>query len=210
MNRVGIVVTVLVAILVLNSCRTMNADECITGDWQAIGFEDGVQGLEADRLGDHRRACAEYGVTPDFQAYQSGRDQGLNQYCQPSRGFSLGENGDSYNGVCAEHQESDFLAAYNTGQQLYRMEQELNTLEREIEGIEREIARNDLQIKDDQEMLVADSTTAAQRASIGEELEQLSNANGYLAAQIEDLFEAIAEQEQRIIEYQEYLSSSGF
>ncbi|MFB3107496.1 MAG: DUF2799 domain-containing protein, partial [Pseudomonadales bacterium] len=96
----------------LSGCATMSGDECVTSDWTTIGYEDGVRGHTADRIGQHRKACAKHGVTPDFAAYQSGRDLGLVEYCQPSRGFSVGSNGGRYNGVCSVNLEGDFLDAY--------------------------------------------------------------------------------------------------
>ncbi len=71
----------------------MNADECMTSDWSAIGYEDGAHGYTMDRMGKHRKACAKHGVTPDLTAYQNGRDRGLVEYCQPGRGFSKASMG---------------------------------------------------------------------------------------------------------------------
>ncbi len=100
MNRkLGIALAGLLA-LSLSGCASMSGDECMTSDWSAIGYEDGSRGYTTDRMSKHRKACAKHGVTPDFTAYQSGRDQGLVEYCQPSRGFNVGSNGGSYQGVC--------------------------------------------------------------------------------------------------------------
>ena len=51
-----------VSLLGLSGCATMSAEECATGDWHMIGFEDGSMGYTVDRLGQHRKACAKYGV----------------------------------------------------------------------------------------------------------------------------------------------------
>ena len=76
----------------LSGCATMSSDECMASDWSAIGYEDGSRGFATNRFGQHRKACAKHGVTPDFSAYQNGRDQGLVEFCQPHRGFSVGSN----------------------------------------------------------------------------------------------------------------------
>ena len=67
------------ALLGLSGCATMSADECAMSDWRTIGFEDGSMGYTAERLGNHRKACAKHGVAPDFEAYQTG--------CQGNRIF---------------------------------------------------------------------------------------------------------------------------
>ena len=64
--------------LLLGACAAkMSKDECRTVDWRTVGYEDGVAGQPGDRIGEHRRACAEYGVTPDLTAYLAGRTAGL-------------------------------------------------------------------------------------------------------------------------------------
>ncbi|MGH8166717.1 MAG: DUF2799 domain-containing protein, partial [Woeseiaceae bacterium] len=112
-------VVTFIAILALSGCASMSGDECAMSDWHTIGFEDGSRGYTADRLGDHRKACAKHGVAPDFQAYQAGRDEGLQEFCQPSRAFNLGANGGHYNGVCNSSLEPQFLDAYRSGYHLY-------------------------------------------------------------------------------------------
>ena len=62
-------VTIIIA-MGMSGCASMSADECAVSDWNAIGYEDGAQGYTADRLGNHRKACAKHGVAPDLQAYQ--------------------------------------------------------------------------------------------------------------------------------------------
>jgi hypothetical protein len=99
----------LISLLGLGGCASMSADECVTSDWHAIGYEDGARGYTADQLGNRRKACAKHGITPDFESYRAGREEGLRQYCQPSRGFSLGSGGARYNGVCPGDLEADFV-----------------------------------------------------------------------------------------------------
>ena len=37
-------------IYLLSACATLSKQECTIGDWQAIGYNDGVAGYAADRL----------------------------------------------------------------------------------------------------------------------------------------------------------------
>ncbi len=121
MKAQGIVAAMLLIIAGLSGCATMSGDECLTSDWAAIGYEDGARGYTSDRLSQHRKACAKHGVTVDFAAYRDGREQGLEEYCQPGRGFDIGVNGGRYNGVCSVDLEADFLDAYNAGYHLYSL-----------------------------------------------------------------------------------------
>lgn len=56
------------SILLLSSCATLSKQECVVGDWQTIGYNDGVAGHYADRLASHTKACAKASVAPDPQA----------------------------------------------------------------------------------------------------------------------------------------------
>src|SRR5262245_18372320 len=66
--------------------RGMAKEECVSADWQTIGYEDGLRGLPPDRIGAHRVACAKYQVSPNLVAYTEGRQLGLREYCQPKNG----------------------------------------------------------------------------------------------------------------------------
>ncbi len=42
-------------------------------------------GRTVERLGDHRRACAEHGVAPHTERYLAGRSEGLKSFCTYER-----------------------------------------------------------------------------------------------------------------------------
>jgi hypothetical protein len=103
----------------LSSCASMSKNECVYADWRAIGFEDGAAGEPSTAISSRRQACAAAGVTPNMSEYLAGRDAGLAEYCTPANGFSEGESGSSYSGVCGRHNEAGFLAEYRAGSHLY-------------------------------------------------------------------------------------------
>jgi hypothetical protein len=143
--------TLLVA-LALSACATLNKNECLNADWFSIGYEDGAKGYKTSRIGQHRQACAQYGVTPDFEAYENGRRQGLAEWCTPRNGYVMGAAGRSYNGVCPNNLETAYLEAYNQGKAVYayqkqihlqrqaveKMHLDLDTLDKDIAAMENE------------------------------------------------------------------------
>ena len=203
-------VLVSLAVLALSGCASMSGDECMTSDWQAIGFEDGSRGYSADRLGNHRKACAKHGVTPDFQAYQTGHDQGLVSFCQPSRGFSLGANGGSYNGVCAAHREGDFVDAYNSGYHLYNLRSRVNSASSQINYKERELENNHKSMTDKEVALIAPDTSTEDRIRIVADLKDLAEENGQLEAEIDQLIHDRAKHEHELHSYEAILADSGY
>lgn len=198
------------AVLMLSGCATMSGDECATSDWQAIGFEDGSRGYSADRLGNHRKACAKHGVTPDFQAYQTGHDQGLNSFCQPSRGFSLGSNGGSYNGVCAAHREGDFVDAYNSGYHLYNLRSRVNSASSQINYKKNELENNEKSMTEKEVALISSDTLTEERIRIIADLKDLSEDNGQLESEIDQLIHDRAKHEHELESYEAILANSGY
>jgi hypothetical protein len=123
------------ALLLAAGCASMDKDECRTADWRAVGLEDGVKGYALDRLGEHRKACAKHGVTPDTDRYIAGRTEGLATYCTPDNGYRVGRTGEAYRGVCPELSIAGFVAAYNRGRELYSLHSRLSSVEREIAAV---------------------------------------------------------------------------
>jgi hypothetical protein len=210
MNSKWVVLSFSLATLALSGCASMNGDQCLTSDWQAIGFEDGSRGYSASRLGNHRKACAKHGVTPDFEAYQAGHDKGLGTFCQPSRGFSLGNNGGSYNGVCAAHREGDFIDAFNTGHKLYSLRSQVNYTSSQIERKRKQLDSNEELMKDKEIALISPDTTIEGRIRIVADLKDISEENGQLDAEIDQLIDDRARHELELASYQALIADSGY
>jgi uncharacterized small protein (DUF1192 family) len=200
----------LISLLGLSGCATMSADECITSDWHAIGFEDGARGYTADQLGNRRKACAKHGVTPDFESYQAGRERGLRQYCQPSRGFSLGLGGSRYNGVCPGDMEADFVDAYNSGHQLYTLRSRVNSANSQINSKKHELDNTNDQIRSAQAQLIGADTSIEERVLLLGDLKELSERTGQLDAEIAQLIEERAITQQQLAAYQAVIADAGF
>lgn len=194
----------------MSGCASMSADECAMSDWRTIGFEDGAQGYTADRLGNHRKACAKHGVAPDFDAYQSGRSQGLRQYCQPSRGFNVGASGGRYNGVCPGDMEPDFVDAFNAGHQLHNLRASVNSANYQISAKRTELEIADKRILEAELLLIARDTTTENRILLLAELKDLSERTGQLDAQIVELIEERVVYEQQLAAYEETIANVSY
>jgi hypothetical protein len=185
--------------LALSGCATMNRGECLTVDWRTIGYEDGVAGYAGDRIAQHRKACAKYGVTADLARYQEGRSQGLLEYCQPANGFRVGARGDGYGGICPAPVERAFFDAYSAGHQLFvlrsrvsRAERELNARRHELQEVEEGIARaintvagSDSNAEDRTQALVATEQLAEKRGRLRAEIRQLEEERARFESELE-------------------------
>ena len=210
MKRNWNLIWVALAVSGLGGCAGMSGDECITSDWAAIGYEDGARGYTTDRISQRRKACAKHGVTPDFAAYQNGRQQGLVEYCQPGRGFDVGSNGGRYNGVCSVDLEADFLDAYNAGYHLYTLRSNVNRANSAINAKERELQRIKDEMRAQEASLISEETTTEERVLLLVDLKDLSERTGQLEAEIQDLHEQRARSQVELEQYQVAVVDFGY
>ncbi|MFQ5982475.1 MAG: DUF2799 domain-containing protein [Woeseiaceae bacterium] len=194
----------------LSGCATMSGDECLTSDWRMIGFEDGSRGYGAERLGEHRKACAKHGVTPDLQAYRAGREEGLRDFCQPSRGFNLGSRGGRYNGVCSAELEAEFLDAYRAGYHHYELQSNVNSATYQINAKQHELEQIRDLIREKEALLIAEETTTQDRILILADLKDLSERSGQLEAEILILVDDRARHEEQLASYQASVAHFGY
>jgi hypothetical protein len=210
MNRITRLLMLSLGMIALSGCASMSADECATSDWTAVGYEDGSRGYNSDRFGNHRKACAKHGVTPDFQAYQGGRTDGLVEFCQPSRGYILGANGGRYNGVCATNLEDDFLDAYRVGQQLYTLKSNVSSANSQIYSKEHELEDIEQSVVNKSVLLIAAETATEDRVLLLADLKRLSERTGELEAEIERLIADRARFEQDLQHYEQTVAAYGY
>ena len=174
--------------LLLGACAAkMSRDECRTVDWRTVGYEDGVAGQPGDRIGEHRRACAEYGVTPDLNAYLAGRTAGLREYCQPHNGYRAGANGYTYFDTCPADLAEAFEIAYDEGRALYVRERRVIDTEQQIEDKRREIRRLEDRIAESAFDVIDATATAEERTQAVLDTKQAAERIGRLKSEITEL-----------------------
>lgn len=196
--------------LALSGCASMSSEECAVSDWSAVGYEDGARGYTTERFSNHRKACAKHGIAPDFRAYQAGRDEGLVEFCQPSKGYNLGVSGGRYGGVCDVALEADFLDAYRVGQQLYGLRANVNGANSRIYAKERELERIKDDIRSKEALLIADETTIQDRVLLLADLKEMSERTGELEAEIDVLISNRAQHEYELADYERTVAAYGF
>ncbi|MDH3387187.1 MAG: DUF2799 domain-containing protein [Gammaproteobacteria bacterium] len=173
-------------LLLVAGCATMDKSECREADWQIIGLEDGARGRLVSYIGNHREACAEHGVTPDLASYERGHANGIRQFCTDSNGFRQGRAGRSYNGVCPAGLQGRFLAAYETGRELYQLSFEINRLQRDVSGMQDELAALTEQHQGVETMLVSAALSVKDRKTLLDRFKQLQSQIAGLEIDIRD------------------------
>ncbi|HZA95097.1 MAG TPA: DUF2799 domain-containing protein [Burkholderiaceae bacterium] len=180
--------TSLIAAVLLSGCATgMSKDECALADWQTIGYEDGLRGFPAERIGTHRVACAKHQVTPNLLAYNTGRERGLREYCQPKNGFRAGLNGTGYANVCSGSTETAFVNAYQWGRQIHDARAELRTTNSRLRSTRESLAHTNAAMASVTAELVLPSVPIERRSWLATELVRLTQERSELIARIDQL-----------------------
>ncbi|RYG66234.1 DUF2799 domain-containing protein [bacterium] len=184
MNARRYIFSLLPILGLLASCATMNRDECLTVDWQTVGYEDGVAGRPADRIAQHRKACAKHGVTPDLRAYQAGRDEGLREYCQPQNGYRLGERGGDYGGFCPADLAPAFEASWRDGLELFGLRSRVNDAANDVRNMAAEMDRNEDAIIAASAFVIDSNADRSQKAQALLDVQRLTERQSVLRVEI--------------------------
>lgn len=179
----------------------MSKDECRAVDWRTVGYEDGVAGHSGERIGQHRKACAEYGVTPDLDAYRAGRAEGLHEYCQPHNGYRAGVSGAPYYDSCPSELAPAFVAAYQSGRELYVRERRVADADAAIAYRRREVARLESSVADRALTVMSETATADERAQAVLDTKHAAERIGRLKSEIAALERDRARYQQDLEEY---------
>lgn len=134
------IVTLALVVLASSGCATLSKGECLTANWRLLGKNDGANGYQRARLYQHRKACAQYGVWPDAEAYYAGRREGLERYCTARTGFREGRAGHEYQGVCPLPSENAFLEAYRKGKVIHDVAKDIEDTENKIDSLEERLS----------------------------------------------------------------------
>jgi ribosome modulation factor len=188
----------LAVLILLQGCATLDRDECKLADWRLIGYQDGVAGKSAARVGEYREDCAKHAVVPDLDAYRAGREEGLQQYCTASNGYRLGNAGRGFAAVCPTALEDDFREAYNAGRKLYLARSAVNKTHSQLKQHKRTLTN----LEDDRAQklaaLIADDLKADQRVMIVYELNELQQEMNSVEDELVDLEHDLEKQQTRL------------
>lgn len=174
-KTIGIAVTlfILLGVATLSGCATMDKSECTSANWEIIGFEDGAAGRSGSYVGQHRSACAEYGVSPDLRSYLTGHKRGLIQYCNYQSGFSLGNQGRSFSNICDGQKGNEFSQGYKKGSQLYALRSEIRQFEQRFANLQDRQLHLTQEIQQKEDLIVAGHTSMRERRVLLQEIDQM-------------------------------------
>jgi outer membrane murein-binding lipoprotein Lpp len=183
----SILTGVLAAALLAGCASGPGKEQCVATDWRTVGYEDGLRGYAAERIGVHRAACGPHGVTPDLTAYLEGRERGLKEYCLPKNGFRAGLHGGAYANVCSGPTEAAFVDAYRSGRQIYDARSALRQTQAQLNRSRDGLVQTNTAMANVTAELVLPKLPPDRRAALATELVRLAQERTGLAARIDEL-----------------------
>ena len=160
-------------LLSVNGCATLDKNECLNANWEAIGYKDGHDGYSRARIDQHRKACAEYKVSPDLDTYLKGYEQGVRLFCEPQRGYQRGLNGYTYKDVCPKEMRRHYHAAYTEGRHIYDIEREIDKHHKALKALDQDLSDLEQQRKDAEASLIKGHIPRSERARLVELIRDL-------------------------------------
>ena len=125
-------IILLLSVLFTSGCATLSREECTQGSWYDLGLEDGRSGNTYKRLGNHQKACSEYGIVLDSDQYSKGRKQGLKDYCTLDNAIDMGLKGERYKSVCPSEVHSKFQRYNRAAYNVYQSKEKLEKVDQEL------------------------------------------------------------------------------
>ena len=122
--RYAIMLVILSSLAGCATTHTLKASDCATADWQAVGYADGKRGASSQIILRHAKVCQGVGK-PDRQAWETGRQKGLGEFCTPTNAYNLGRMGYTLTSVCETNLEQ-LHRANMMGLEQYALRQRLN------------------------------------------------------------------------------------
>ena len=139
----------------LSGCASMREDQCPKVDWFELGVRDGRAGHPAERLVEHREACAGANVAPDEAQYLQGRREGIAVYCQIDNAVTEGLAGRRYHGLCNAAWVRNYQAGYAVASVRSQIDDNLST-----------VSRNEAELR-------SERTSDARRSQLRSEIREL-------------------------------------
>ena len=195
------IVATVAVVLTIAGCGgnpSVSESQCIAGDWQTVGYRDGVNGLRSTQLLQHQDACVQHDVFPDRDSYMVGWEHGMREYCKPHNAFATGERGQRYYNVCPASMDHDFQEAYKEGRELYLARAAVANLERKIVARENRLEVVKTEIVSSATSQLDPFLTAAQRIDLIAYTQRLTEEKSRIQAEIPELEDQLAEEAQHL------------
>lgn len=123
--RMSAILALSMGYTILIGCTTLSKQHCLTGNWQTIGFNDGINGRTSEQLSTYNKTCAKAGIAPNYQAWELGYQLGLKRYCTKDNAYRIGRQGRQLSTTCAVEITPELMQVNLDGRRYYGLNKQL-------------------------------------------------------------------------------------
>ncbi len=120
--------------ILLSGCALsppITRQQCAKIDWEAFGYEHGVDGDKLSSFNIPAQKCREFGFTVDSALFRKGWMAGNREYCGTENAIYLGQNGWAADvRRCPPQMRMAFDRAYTAGRKQRELENRVRELEK--------------------------------------------------------------------------------
>ncbi len=110
---------------VLSACvQHLTQEQCQSMNWYQLGYSQGTQGQPLGSLQQDIEDCAQFKITPDYNAYQNGYNAGVKVFCTPTTAYHVGSEGQPYPTICPASVRGELYSQWQSGLRLYCVPQQ--------------------------------------------------------------------------------------
>jgi hypothetical protein len=130
----------------LGGCAVMSKSECLSANWQNVGYDVGFRGQRdiSNAFNARANACAKHGSRANWPEFKSGHAEGIDQFCQIDNALLLGIKGRNRaldDHVCPERIYPEFAKTFVDGYKLYELNSYVYSSEEELSRLENLVYR---------------------------------------------------------------------
>lgn len=182
------VVAGLAALSVGCASHSLSEHQCTAGDWQTVGYNDGVNGVDQGALLRHQEACGRFEIVPNRTTYLAGWNEGIQSYCTADNGFAVGRAGQSFRRVCPGSLSASFQLAYDDGRAIFDAERRVAQIERSIDAAESRLIQIDEDVLDLAAAQINPDLTPDERVALFADIKHLQDERERLEFELPQLF----------------------
>lgn len=104
-----------IAIIATTGCSLMSKKDCLTSDWEKLGFDAASSGKSSEQFNHLAQACEKYNIAANQVNFKKGYDNGLVTYCTFDSGLKRGSKGKSFKTMCDPERFSQYKKGFLAG-----------------------------------------------------------------------------------------------
>jgi len=196
----------------LSGCAVMSKKECISADWQRVGYSVGANGNRAASRAflEREKVCAKHGTVANRKAFMQGHEFGIDEFCDPYNAVKHGIDGRTSTinqKICPEQDYPGFTGNFWAGYKLHLLNQDVYEAQSYVSSLEGRRAKYRRRIRSLREASRDSETSSSQRQSYEKQCNSLEYQVREISYDIRRKEDLVYKLQSKARRYRDYLDS---